>query len=73
MRTIREGMYKWLFATLAFTSLVFLVGIILTLLRESLPIFTHVKPDSFLFGQSWYPTSNPLNLGYGPWLLHHSP
>ena len=66
LQAIREAFYKWLFAALAFTSLLFLVGIILTLLMESLPLFTQVRPDSFLFGQSWYPTSEPPELGMWP-------
>ena len=66
MRTIREGIYKWLFAILAFTSLVFLVGIIITLLKESLPVFAKVKLSSFLFGQTWYPTADPPEMGIWP-------
>jgi phosphate transport system permease protein len=69
MRRIREGIYKWLFAILAFTSLVFLVGIIITLLKEALPVFTTVKPGTFLFGQSWYPTSEPPELGIWPLIV----
>jgi phosphate transport system permease protein len=69
MRTIREGLYKWLFSILAFTSLVFLVGIIITLLRESMPVFTSVKPGTFLFGQSWYPTSEPPEFGIWPLIV----
>lgn len=69
MRRIREGIYKWLFAILAFTSLVFLVGIIITLLKEALPVFATVKPGTFLFGQSWYPTSEPPELGIWPLIV----
>jgi phosphate transport system permease protein len=69
IRTLREGIYEWLFAILAFTSLVFLVGIIITLLKEAMPVFTTVKPGSFLFGQSWYPTSDPPELGIWPLIV----
>jgi phosphate transport system permease protein len=69
MRRIREGIYKWLFAILAFTSLVFLVGIIITLLKEAMPVFATVKPGTFLFGQSWYPTSEPPELGIWPLIV----
>ncbi len=66
MRILKEGVYRYVFTILAFTSILFLVGIILTLVSEALPVFTHVRPDSFLFGQSWYPTSDPPELGIWP-------
>jgi phosphate transport system permease protein len=69
LRTLKEGMYKWAFAILASASLIFLVGIIITLLKESLPVFTHVKLSSFLFGQQWYPTSDPPELGIWPLIV----
>jgi phosphate transport system permease protein len=65
-RRLKEGIYKWIFSILAFTSLVFLVGIIFTLLKESLPVFAKVKVSSFLFGQSWYPTADPPEMGIWP-------
>ena len=68
-RRLREGIYKWIFATLAFASLVFLVGIIITLLKESLPVFTRIKLSSFLFGQSWYPTADPPVMGIWPLIV----
>ena len=55
---LKENTYKWIFAILAFTSIVFLTGIIITLLKESLPVFAKVRLTAFLFGQSWYPDSN---------------
>lgn len=69
LRRLKEGFYKWIFATLAFASLVFLVGIIITLLKEAMPVFATVKPGSFLFGQSWYPTSVPPELGIWPLIV----
>jgi len=63
--TMKESIYKWLFSALAFTSLVFLVGIIFTLLKESLPFFTEVSFFK-LFGRSWYPTSIPPEFGMLP-------
>jgi len=66
LQKAREALYKWLFAALAFASILFLVGIILTLLKESLPLFSSVRPVSFLFGQSWYPTADPPELGIWP-------
>ena len=69
LRTLKEGIYKWGFAILASASIVFLVGIIITLLKESLPVFTQVKLSSFLFGQQWYPTSDPAELGIWPLIV----
>lgn len=66
LRILKEGTYRYIFTVLAFTSILFLVGIILTLVSEALPVFTHVRPDSFLFGQSWYPTSDPPEFGIWP-------
>jgi len=66
LRRLKEGIYKWIFAILAFASLVFLVGIIITLLRESLPVFARITLISFLFGQSWYPTADPPLMGIWP-------
>ncbi len=63
--TMKESIYKWLFSALAFASLVFLVGIIFTLLKESLPFFTEVSFFK-LFGRSWYPTSIPPEFGMLP-------
>ena len=66
LRRLKEGIYKWIFAILAFASLVFLMGIIITLLRESLPVFARIKLSAFLFGQSWYPTADPPLMGIWP-------
>ena len=66
VRTLKEAFYKWLFAILAFASLAFLIGIIITLLSESLPVFAKIRLTSFLFGQSWYPTADPPEMGIWP-------
>jgi len=69
MARIKERIYKWIFTILAFSSLVFLVGIILILFKESLPIFTKVRFLEFIFGKSWYPTYNPPEFGIFPLIL----
>jgi phosphate transport system permease protein len=69
LRILKEAFYKWLFAILAFASLVFLIGIIITLLKESLPVFAKVRLTSFLFGQSWYPTATPPEFGIWPLII----
>ena len=66
MQRLREKLYLWIFAILAFASLVFLIGIILTLLKESLPFFSQYKLTAALIGRSWYPTSSPAEFGMLP-------
>jgi len=69
MIKIKEKLYKWLFAILAFASLVFLVGIVIVLFKEALPIFKKVKALEFLFGKFWYPTYDPPEFGIFPLIL----
>ena len=66
MQRLREKLYLWIFAILAFASLVFIIGIILTLLKESLPFFSQYKLTAALIGRSWYPTSSPAEFGMLP-------
>jgi phosphate transport system permease protein len=65
-RIVREHIYKWVFRILAFSSLAFLVGITLILVREGLPIFKVTGIGGFMFGRSWYPTSIPAEFGILP-------
>lgn len=69
MPKFNEKIYKWLFIALAFSSLFFLVGIIIVLLKEALPIFSKVKLFDFLFGKYWYPTYSPAEFGILPLIL----
>ncbi len=66
MRHFRETLYRWIFTVLAFASLLFLTGIVLTLFRESLPFL--VSHDFFdtVFGLYWYPTYDPADFGMLP-------
>lgn len=68
-RRIREGIYKGIFTFLAFASLLFLVGITITLFLEGLPIFKEVKFLNFIFGKYWYPTYEPPEFGILPLIL----
>ena len=54
---------------MAFSSLFFLVGIILVLFKEGLPIFKQVKLGEFIFGRAWYPTYSPPEFGIFPLIL----
>lgn len=53
----------------SFASLLFLVGIVIVLFSEALPIFKKVKVTDFLFGQFWYPTYDPPEFGILPLIL----
>jgi phosphate transport system permease protein len=66
---IKEKLYKWIFTVLAFSSLLFLTGIIFVLMKEGLPIFQKVTLAQFLFGKNWYPTSSPAEFGIRPLIL----
>ena len=66
---IKEKIYQGGFTALAFSSLLFLTGIILLLLKESLPLFKHVKFFDFVLGRSWYPTASVPEWGILPLIL----
>ncbi len=63
---ISEKIYKNTFMVVAFSSLVFLTGIVLVLFIEGLPAFSVTGVLSFIFGKSWYPTSTPPEFGIMP-------
>ncbi len=63
MIRFKEELYKYIFAVLALASLVFLVGIIITLFKESIPIFSHYSFFQIIFGTQWYPTFEPPEFG----------
>ena len=69
MNRRKEKLIKWLFTVTAFASLAFLVGIILVLFKEALPIFKTVSLPAFLGGHSWYPTAEPPEFGILPLIL----
>ena len=69
MTKIKEKAYRWIFTALAFSCLIFLVGIIIVLFKEGLPVFKEVKPLDFLFGKAWYPTFDPPEFGILPLIL----
>ena len=69
MNRRKERFIKYLFTAVAFSSLAFLVGIILVLFKEALPIFKTVSPSAFLLGTSWYPTAEPPEFGILPLMV----
>lgn len=68
-RRIKERIYKYIFSALAFASLLFLVGITLTLFLEGTPVFKEVNFFKFLGGTSWYPTHGEPEFGILPLIL----
>jgi len=66
---IKEKLYQWIFSALGFSSLIFLLGIVIVLFKEGLPIFKSVSFSSFIFGKSWYPTYSTPEFGILPLIL----
>jgi phosphate transport system permease protein len=69
MIRIKEKLYQRVFGVLAFSSLVFLIGIVIVLFKEGLPIFKKVSISQFLLGPSWYPTYATPEFGILPLIL----
>jgi len=65
----KETIIKWIFTVLAFSSLLFLLGIVAVLFKEGLPLFYNISPIKFLFGTNWYPTFDPPEYGILPLIL----
>ena len=51
---------------IAFSSFIFLTGIIIVLFTEGLPVLSFTGVLGFIFGKSWYPTSTPPEFGIYP-------
>jgi len=69
MYSFKERAVKIIFAILAFASLLFLLGIIFVLFKESLPMLKEINILKFLFGKNWYPTHDPAEFGILPLML----
>jgi phosphate transport system permease protein len=50
-------------------SIIILLGIIIILLKEGLPVFIYTNPWEFLFGTKWYPVSDPPTFGILPFFV----
>jgi phosphate transport system permease protein len=59
----KEKIIEKLLLFFAFSSILFLTGIIIVLFNEGAPIFTKVGLFDFLFGTEWYPTYDPPGFG----------
>jgi phosphate transport system permease protein len=69
MWRIKEKIIKWVFTILAFSSLIFLTGIVIVLFKEALPVFREVTLPRFIFGRFWYPTYQTPEFGILPLIL----
>ncbi|MDD5757255.1 MAG: phosphate ABC transporter permease subunit PstC, partial [bacterium] len=65
----KEKLLEILFLFFAFLSNILLVGIIIILFKESLPLFKEIKVLDFLLGRHWYPTYDPPEFGILPLIL----
>jgi len=61
--SLRERGIRRLLAGLALTSLLALLGIMIFLFAEGLPLFAECAPMDFFFGTFWYPTAEPPDFG----------
>jgi phosphate transport system permease protein len=62
-RRKKEQGIRALFFIIASASIITLSLIVLFLFMEGLPIFKKVSVKAFLFGELWYPTSDPADFG----------
>lgn len=66
MRKIKEFFIEKLIFICGLASIFFVVLIFLFLTKEGLAVFKYVSPVDFLMGKSWYPISEPAQLGILP-------
>lgn len=69
MRKIKEFIIEKLILICGLASIFFVLLIFLFLLKEGLSVFNTVSPFKFLSGKSWYPISEPAQLGILPLIL----
>ncbi len=68
-RQIKAGIIKYIFFGFAFVSITILCLILFFLVREGVPVFDLVSVKDFLFGDYWYPTSDPPDFGIFPLII----
>jgi len=69
VRKFKEFIIEKLILLCGLASIFFVVLIFLFLLKEGLAVFKTVAPLKFIFGKSWYPISDPPQLGILPLIL----
>ena len=68
-REQKENLIRRLFCLFSLLSILFLLGIVIVLFKEGLPIFRKISLIRFLSGRLWYPTYEPPDFGILPLLL----
>jgi phosphate transport system permease protein len=68
-RQTKERLIHKIFFGIAFVSIFTLFLIFLFLMMEGLPLFKDVSIKDFIFGNYWYPTSDPPEFGVFPLIL----
>ena len=68
-RRTKDLLIKGIFFLIASVSILILALIMFFLFREGLPIFNYVSVKDFLFGNYWYPTSDPPDFGIFPLIV----
>lgn len=69
MRKLKEFIIERLIIICGVASIFFVALIFIFLLKEGLAVFNTVSPFKFFFGKSWYPISEPAQLGILPLIL----
>lgn len=69
MRKFKEFIIEKLILLCGLASILFVVLIFLFLLKEGLAVFKTITPFKFILGRSWYPISEPAQLGILPLIL----
>jgi phosphate transport system permease protein len=59
---------SWIFLA-GILTIIILLGIIILLLKEGLPVFLYTPPWEFFFGTKWYPVSEPPTFGIMPFFV----
>lgn len=67
-RPVERLIESWIFLAGVLT-IIILLGIIVLLLKEGLPVFLHTPPWEFFFGTKWYPVSEPPTFGIMPFFV----
>jgi phosphate transport system permease protein len=58
----------WIFLN-GLLAIVVLLGVLVLLLREGIPVFFYTPPWEFFFGTKWYPVSEPPTFGIMPFFV----
>lgn len=59
----KEFLFKYVSFLAASLSILFLIGIILSIFKEGIPLFKEISVFDFIFGRRWHPTDEPPDLG----------